>query len=85
MDLSLLHVQIDNGYDAFTLDNSRNTQSDHPGVDEQHSTGGSLRARPMPGVGAATLTVIGAYADTSVKYGFDGDWGNPSALGALHL
>ena len=38
IDLSLLHVQIDNGYDAFTLDNSRNTQSDHPGVDSQHST-----------------------------------------------
>ena len=28
------------------------------------------RARP-------TLTVIGSYAETLVKYGFDGDWGNP--------
>lgn len=76
VDLSVLHVQIDNGYDAFTLDNSRNTQSDHPGVDSQHSTGASLRLA-YSGIGPATLTVIGTYADTKVKYGFDGDWGNP--------
>ncbi|MGH8137221.1 MAG: TonB-dependent receptor [Steroidobacteraceae bacterium] len=76
VDLSLLHVQIDNGYDAFALDNSRNTQSDHPGVDEQHSSGGSVHLT-YAGIGSATLTVIGTYADTKVKYGFDGDWGNP--------
>ncbi|HUI61497.1 MAG TPA: TonB-dependent receptor, partial [Steroidobacteraceae bacterium] len=76
IDLSLLHVQIDNGYDAFTLDNSRNTQSDRPGVDAQHSTGASLRLT-YSGIGPATLTVIGTYADTNVKYSFDGDWGNP--------
>jgi iron complex outermembrane receptor protein len=81
VDLSLLHVQIDNGYDAFTLDGSRNTQSDNPGVDSQHSTGASLRLAlsgiDLAGTGPATLTVIGSYADTRVKYGFDGDWGNP--------
>ncbi len=81
VDLSVLHVQIDNGYDAFTLDNSRNTQSDNPGVDSQHSTGASLRLAlsgiELGGSGPATLTVIGSYADTRVKYGFDGDWGNP--------
>ena len=81
VDLSLLHVQIDNGYDAFTLDGSRNTQSDNPGVDSQHSTGASLRLAlsgiELAGSAPATLTVIGSYADTRVKYGFDGDWGNP--------
>lgn len=77
IDLSLLHVQIDNGYDAFTLDNSRNTQSDRPGVDSQHSTGASARLT-YSGVGPATLTVIGSYAKTLVKYSFDGDWGNPN-------
>jgi iron complex outermembrane receptor protein len=76
VDLSVLHVQIDNGYDAFTLDNSRNTQSDTPGVDSQHSTGASLRVA-YSGIGPATLTVIGSYAQTRVKYSFDGDWGNP--------
>lgn len=81
VDLSVLHVQIDNGYDAFSLDGSRNTQSDNPGVDSQHSTGASLRLAlsgiDLGGIGPATLTVIGSYADTLVKYSFDGDWGNP--------
>jgi outer membrane receptor protein involved in Fe transport len=76
VDLSVLHVQIDDGYDAFTLDGSRNTQSDRPGVDTQHSTGASLRLA-YSGIGPATMTVIGGYADTRVKYSFDGDWGNP--------
>jgi len=76
IDLSVLHLQMDNGYDAFTLDNSRISQSDRPGVDEQHSSGASLRVT-YSGVGPATLTVIGSYADTKVKYSFDGDWGNP--------
>jgi len=76
VDLTVLHVQIDDGYDAFTLDNSRNTQSDNPGVDSQHSTGAAIHL-DYAGVGPATLTVIGAYADTRVKTGFDGDWGNP--------
>lgn len=76
VDLSVLHVQIDNGYDAFTLDGSRNTQSDNPGVDAQHSTGASLRTS-YSGIGPATLTFIGTYAGTRVKYSFDGDWGNP--------
>jgi iron complex outermembrane receptor protein len=76
VDLSLLHVQIDNGYDAFAIDNSRITESDNPSVDAQHSTGGSLRLS-YSGLGAATLTVIGTAAQTHVKYGYDGDWGNP--------
>ena len=69
-------MQIDNGYDAWSIDNSRTTQSDHPGVDRQYSTG-SPRARTYTGVDAATLTTIATYADTAVDYGFDGDWGNP--------
>jgi iron complex outermembrane recepter protein len=77
IDLSVLHVQIDNGYDAFAIDNSRTTESDNPSVDAQHSTGGSLRVNYSGLGGAATLTVVGTAAQTYVKYGYDGDWGNP--------
>jgi outer membrane receptor protein involved in Fe transport len=76
VDLSLLRAQINNGYDAFAIDNSRTTQSDHPGVDGQHSTGLSARTT-YSGFAPATLTAIATYADTTVNYGFDGDWGNP--------
>jgi len=44
VDLTLLRAQIDNGYDAFAIDNSRATQSDHPSVDRQYSTGLSARS-----------------------------------------
>jgi iron complex outermembrane recepter protein len=76
VDLTLLRAQIDNGYDAFAIDNSRTTQSDHPGVDRQYSTGLSARST-YAGFAPETLTVIATYADTTVNYGFDGDWGNP--------
>jgi iron complex outermembrane recepter protein len=76
VDLTALRVQIDNGYDAFSIDNTRTTQSDHPGVDRQYSTGISARAT-YTGIAPATLTAIATYADTTVNYAFDGDWGNP--------
>src|SRR5271167_3137596 len=77
VDFTLLRAQINNGYDAWAIDNSRTTQSDHPGVDAQYSTGFSARST-YSGFGPATLTSIATYADTTVNYGFDGDWGNPS-------
>jgi iron complex outermembrane receptor protein len=76
VELTALHVQVDNGYDAYAIDNSRNTQSDNPSVDSQHSTGASLRVHYLPGDDIG-LTFISTYAKTLVKYGFDGDWGNP--------
>ncbi len=76
VDLSLLRVQINNGYDAWSIDNSRITESDNPSVDRQYSTGVSVRAA-YSGIGAATLTGIATYADSDVTYGYDGDWGNP--------
>jgi outer membrane receptor protein involved in Fe transport len=76
IDLTLLRVQIDNGYDQWSIDNSRTTESDNPGIDAQYSTGFSARAT-WSGWSAATLTTIATYADTSVNYGYDGDWGNP--------
>jgi iron complex outermembrane receptor protein len=76
VDITALHVQIDNGYDAYAIDNSRNTESDNPSVDSQHSTGVSLHVHYEP-AGDIGLTFISTYAKTLVKYGYDGDWGNP--------
>jgi outer membrane receptor protein involved in Fe transport len=76
VDLSAMQVDIDNGYDAFAIDNSRNTQSDQPGIDSQHSTGVSIRAHYLPG-DSLGLTAIASYAKSIIKYSYDGDWGNP--------
>jgi outer membrane receptor protein involved in Fe transport len=76
VNLTVLRAQIDNGYDAFAIDNTRTTESDNPSVDRQYSTGVSARST-YTGWQPATFTAIATYADTKVNYGFDGDWGNP--------
>ena len=45
IDLSALMIDLDNGYDAFAIDNSRVTQSNRPGSDSQRSLGSSLDLR----------------------------------------
>jgi iron complex outermembrane recepter protein len=76
LELTAMQVNIDNGYDAFTIDNSRNTESDQPGVDSQHSTGVSARVHYLAG-DTVGFTAIGTYAKSIIKYSYDGDWGNP--------
>jgi iron complex outermembrane receptor protein len=76
IELSVMQVDIDNGYDAFAIDNSRNTESDQPGVDSQHSTGVSIRVHYLP-TDSIGFTAIATYAKSIIKYSYDGDWGNP--------
>jgi outer membrane cobalamin receptor len=42
--LTLFRVDADNGYDAFSLDNTRTTLSDKPGHDRQESTAFALQS-----------------------------------------
>ena len=73
--LSLLYSDIDNGYDAFSLDNSYTMLSDKPGRDAQRSLGASLRL-DWTALERATLTMITALADSDIDFSFDADWGN---------
>ncbi len=77
IDLAVLQVRLDDGYDAFAPENGRTTHSDHPSVDAQHSTGASAHLT-YTGLPGAEITAIASHADTRVTYGYDGDWGNPS-------
>ncbi len=72
-DLSALAVDLDNGYDAFALDNSRVTWSDKPGIDRQRSAGLSLRAVHAQPSGRR-LESTTALSRSAIDYGFDGDW-----------
>jgi iron complex outermembrane recepter protein len=76
LDLSLLNVRIANGYDAWSIFGGRTTQSDQPSVDAQNSTGISARLDYRT-ENAATLTLIGTYANSRIRYGFDSDFGDP--------
>jgi outer membrane receptor protein involved in Fe transport len=74
-DLSLLHADFANGYDAFAIDNSFTTLSDRPGRDSQRSDGASLDfAQALAGGGE--LRSITAWAASDIVASFDGDWGN---------
>ncbi len=76
LDFTLLHANIDDGYDAWSIDNTWRSQSDRPGVDTQKATAASARFTTRV-QDAGTLTVIGAFADSRSVNSFDGDWGNP--------
>ena len=73
--IALLASNIDNGYDAFALDNSYTVLSDKPGRDTQDSVGSSLRLDWMPG-NDLTLTSISSFASSDINFDFDADWGN---------
>ncbi len=73
LDLTALWADLDNGYDAFALDNSRNTRSDKPGRDAQRSLGASAVLEHEWRNGSS-LRSVSALADSSIGYGFDGDW-----------
>ena len=75
VNFSAVYADIDNGYDAFALDNSYSVLSDNPGKDAQQSSGASLRVEWF-GMSRATLTSITAFANSDVDFDYDADWGN---------
>jgi iron complex outermembrane receptor protein len=75
INLAVLYSNIDNGYDAFSLDNSFTMLSDNPGRDAQESIGSSLRL-DWKDVRDMTLTSITAVASSDIAFGYDADWGN---------
>jgi outer membrane receptor protein involved in Fe transport len=75
VDLATLYVDVNNGYDAFAIDNSLTMLSDKPGRDAQRSVGASLRVEWVAW-SWASLTSISAAADSDIDFDFDADWGN---------
>ncbi len=74
-DLTLMHVNINNGYDAWSVYNTYTTYSNQPGRDAQRSNGLALRL--IDGIeGVGELRSVSSIADSSILYSFDGDWGN---------
>ena len=78
--LTMLYADLDNGYDAWSVDNSRLTRSNQPGRDAQRSAGASLQLDFQARHGMLRSTSSGA--DSHIDYAFDGDWGNDLYWGA---
>jgi outer membrane receptor protein involved in Fe transport len=79
-DLTLMHVNIDDGYDAWSIYNTYTTYSNQPGRDAQLSNGAALRlSDAIAGVGE--LRSVTSTANSRILYSFDGDWGNDTLWG----
>lgn len=75
LDVRLLHLDNDGGYDAFTIDNTRTVRSDRPGDDRQSLDGVSTRLT----IGLSDyvdLVQRFGISQVSQNYSYDGDWGN---------
>ncbi|HEX7116179.1 MAG TPA: TonB-dependent receptor [Steroidobacter sp.] len=75
VDFTWLHAKLDNGYDAWSIDNTRRSLADRPGKDALEADGASVRVE-SPAGSLGTLTFIAAGSDAEGEYSFDGDWGN---------
>lgn len=72
IDLNLMHVDVDNGYDAFSLDNSRTTHSDQPGRDTQKTDALSLKS--TYDLDSMRLISKLSYLQSDLIYSYDEDW-----------
>ncbi|MEX2470198.1 MAG: TonB-dependent receptor plug domain-containing protein [Pseudohongiellaceae bacterium] len=70
--MTLFHMDVDNGYDAFSLDNSRVTLSDEPGHDRQETT--ALAIDSSWQLDAVDVEILASGAASDLAYGFDEDW-----------
>ncbi|MFK8053882.1 MAG: TonB-dependent receptor [Woeseiaceae bacterium] len=75
VDATAFWIDQDNGYDAFTLDNSFQTFSDRPGQDAQRSRALGVRVSHAPTDRWEFVSVSGL-AQSDVAFSFDADWGN---------
>lgn len=73
LNTTLAWIDLDNGYDAFSLDNVRDTLSDQPGFDRQESRMFSSQLSSDRS-DLARVEFTTAYASSDIDYGYDEDW-----------
>ncbi len=72
MVLTLASIDMDDGYDAFSLDNNRRTRSDDPGKDSQKSR--SVGIKSTWNLHWFDVVGIANYAVSDIEYSYDEDW-----------
>ncbi|MBE1298826.1 MAG: TonB-dependent receptor [Alteromonadaceae bacterium] len=72
VDFSYNYFDIDNGYDAFSLDNLRETYSDEPGFDKQQSD--ALSIAVVKSFDGFDLKGTVSTTASDIDYGYDEDW-----------
>lgn len=80
IDLTAVYIDTDNGYNAFSLENTRRTRSDEPGHDRQESSAVALKST-WRGSPAYLFEAQISVEDSNLEYGFDWDWSDFDTLG----
>jgi len=73
IDFNYIHIDVDNGYDAFTLDNSRDSHADKPGQDTQNTDAFSITSTYQVNEAMHLVSKI-SYSKTDSIYSYDEDW-----------
>lgn len=76
IDLTLIHANLDNGYDVWTLDNSFTTLSDEAGQDSQKTNAASLKIKSTANKNFDFISTT-TISDSDMTYSYDGDWVYP--------
>jgi len=75
IETTALWLDMDNGYDAWTIDNGFDVHSDRPGRDAQRSRAASVRVdAELERFDVVSITGLNS---TDATFSFDADWGNP--------
>ncbi|HHE05553.1 MAG TPA: TonB-dependent receptor, partial [Epsilonproteobacteria bacterium] len=73
IDFTFMHINNDNGYDAFNRNNTRTTESDQPGRDTQKTNAFSIKSIYQPDSAFHIETRI-SYSKSDIEYSYDEDW-----------
>jgi len=73
IDFTYMHVDVDNGYDAWTLDNTRDSHSDQPGKDTQLTDAFSLKSTYQVNSKMHLISSL-SYSKSDMEYSYDEDW-----------
>ncbi len=76
--LTGMYSDINDGYDAFAIDNTLTVLSDKPGKDAQQSVGASFNI-DWDGSSKLRITSVSSIAKSDINFSFDADWGNDDA------
>lgn len=80
--LTLHFFELNNGYDAFTQNNSNRTTSDKPGRDDQQTIAQALRLEKNLKNNWMSYSIL-THSNTKIHYSYDEDWGNDVQWNAL--
>ncbi len=73
IDFNYIHLDVDNGYDAFTFDNSRTSTADNPGRDAQKTDAFALKSTYQINPKMHLESKLSG-SKSDLEYSYDEDW-----------